>query len=119
MGDLFAGPDDNVTEEYPWGRLVWFVSRAIGNSETMTVGKCLIAPGQANQPHYHPNCDEILHVLAGTIRHRLGEAYFEMTVGDTVSIPRRQVHNARNIGAERAVLLIAYSTADRQVVAAE
>ncbi|WP_020579804.1 cupin domain-containing protein [Actinopolymorpha alba] len=110
---------DNAGEEHPWGRLNWFVSGALGNSDTLTVGRCQIEPGQANQPHYHPNCDEVLHVLHGKIRHRLGDEYFEMAEGDTISIPTGQVHNAQNIGADRAVLLITFSTADRQVVGAE
>jgi quercetin dioxygenase-like cupin family protein len=111
-----ARAQDNASEDYPWGRLDWFVSGALGNSDTLTVGRCQIDPGQANQPHYHPNCDEVLHVLQGTIKHRLGDEYFEMTAGDTISIPTGQVHNAENIGGDRAVLLITFSTSDRQVV---
>jgi quercetin dioxygenase-like cupin family protein len=114
-----ARAHDNTGEDFPWGRLDWFVSGALGNSDKLTVGRCQIDPGQANQPHYHPNCDEVLHVLRGTIRHRLGDEYFEMTEGDTVSIPTGLIHNAQNIGTDRAVLLITFSTPDRQVAAAE
>jgi quercetin dioxygenase-like cupin family protein len=110
---------DVASEDYPWGRLDWFVSRALGNSDKLTVGRCQIDPGGANAPHYHPNCDEVLHVLRGRIRHRLGDEYVEMTEGDTISIPTGEVHNAENIGSERAVLLITFSTADRQVVTVE
>ena len=39
-----------------------------------------------------------------------------MGPGDTVSIPTGTVHNARNIGTEPAVLMVAFSTPDRQVV---
>ena len=114
-----ARAQDNVGEDYPWGRLDWFVSGARGNSDKLTVGRCQIDPGHANAPHYHPNCDEVLHVLHGKIRHRLGDEYVEMTDGDTISIPTGAVHNAENIGTDRAVLLITFSTADRQVVSVE
>jgi quercetin dioxygenase-like cupin family protein len=120
MGESrIARAKDNVTEEYPWGRLDWFVSGALGNSDTLTVGRCLIEPGQANHAHYHPNCDEVLHVLRGTIRHRLDDEYFEMSEGDTISIPTGRIHNATNIGTEQALLLITFSTPERQVVSAD
>lgn len=110
---------DTTVERYPWGRLVWFVSGALGNSDNLTVGQCLIEPGQANGAHYHPNCDEVLHVLEGRIRHRLGDDDVEMSVGDTISIPAGVVHNAQNVGDVPANLAITFSTADRQVVNVE
>jgi quercetin dioxygenase-like cupin family protein len=117
--DRLARAKDNVSEDFPWGRLDWFVSGALGNSDVLTVGRCTIEPGQANHAHYHPNCDEVLHVLQGTIRHRLGDEHFEMSAGDTISIPTGTVHNAENIGSDQAIFLITFSTADRQIVNAD
>lgn len=114
-----AKAGSSVVDPQPWGRLEWMVSGAVGNSDRLTIGKCFIRPGEQNPPHHHPNCDEVLHVLQGTIRHRLGDEYFEMSAGDTISIPTGTVHNAQNVGQEPAVLLITFSTPDRQVVNAE
>lgn len=111
-----ARPEDYVTEELDWGRLVWMVSADLGNSSTMTVGRCFIKPGCANPPHYHPNCDEILHVVRGHIEHRVDDEYVQMSAGDTISIPTGRIHNARNIGTEEAEFVISFSSADRQVV---
>ncbi|WP_410793138.1 cupin domain-containing protein [Kribbella sp. C-35] len=117
MGRGGLTPADKVIVELQeWGKLEWMVSGAIGNSDTMTVGRCTIEPGQQNPPHHHPNCDEILHVVSGTIDHRLGDRQLPMSAGDTISIPVGTVHNARNVGSEPAVLLIAFSTAERKVV---
>lgn len=107
---------DATVDHQPWGRLEWMVSGAKGNSDTLTLGRCYIHPGQQNPPHYHPNCDEVLHVIEGTIRHRVDDEYVEMTVGDTISIPQGAVHNATNTGSETAILLVCFSTAERQVV---
>ncbi len=102
-------------QEQDWGRLTWFASRTLGNSEAMTVGQCLIRPGKANPRHSHPNCEEVLHILAGRIRHTLdGTREVEMSVGDTITVPPNVVHNACNIGAEDAVLAICFSSPDRQ-----
>jgi quercetin dioxygenase-like cupin family protein len=107
---------DHKVEETGWGRLVWMVSGALGNSTTMTVGRCYIQPGMENPRHYHPNCDEVLHVLQGTIEHSLDDQSVTMTAGDTISIPQGALHNARNIGAEQAIFVISFSTPDRQTV---
>ncbi len=111
-----ARADSYDIEETPWGRLVWMVAGRLGNSATMTVGQCYIEVGNANPRHYHPNCDEVLHVLHGEIEHSLNDDTFRMSAGDTVSIPTGTIHNARNVGEEQAVLFIAFSSADRQTV---
>jgi len=108
--------DDVTVEPQEWGRLEWMVSGARGNSDVMTVGKCVIRPGESNPVHHHPNCDEVLHVLSGRIRHRLGDEYVEMSAGDTISIPMGTVHNAQNVGDADCELLIAFDTATREVV---
>lgn len=107
---------DGQVVEFPWGRLTWHASGALGNSDTLTVGQAVIRPGERNPRHYHPNCDEVLHVLKGRIRHTMGDRTVEMGEGDTVTIPTGMLHNATNIGDVDAVLAISFSSADRQVV---
>ena len=101
-------------EDFPWGRLYWFAGGKLGNSKTMTVGQCIIKPGFENPKHRHPNCEEVLHVLSGKIVHVVGEKSFEMNPGDTITIPPTILHNARNAGDEDAVLMISFSSPDRQ-----
>lgn len=114
---IFSPPDRYETSEHPWGSITWFVSKGQGNAEGLTVGQCIIKPGCANPRHYHPNCEEVLHVLAGTIAHTLaGEDRVIMQPGDTITIPPHVVHNAQNIGDEDALVLICFSTAERQAV---
>jgi quercetin dioxygenase-like cupin family protein len=107
---------DHDVEDTPWGKLVWMVSGKRGNSTTMTVGRCYIQPGKENPRHYHPNCDEVLHVLQGTIEHSLDDQSVTMTAGDTISIPQGTYHNARNVGDDEAIFVISFSTPDRQTV---
>ncbi|WP_427892370.1 cupin domain-containing protein [Kribbella sp. GL6] len=105
-----------TVEEQPWGRLEWMVSAALGNSGTMTVGRCYIRPGEQNPRHYHPNCYEVLHVLQGTIEHTVGDDRVAMGPGDTISIPTGAVHNARNVGLDEAIFVICFSTPNRETV---
>jgi quercetin dioxygenase-like cupin family protein/type 1 glutamine amidotransferase len=102
-----------LVEPQPWGKLEWFASRALGNSNSMTVGLATISVGKSNPLHRHPNCDEVLHVIQGHIMHRVGDKEYEMRAGDTVTIPEGTLHSARNIGTEDALLSISFSTPDR------
>ena len=102
---------------FEWGALTWYANRELGNSNEMTVGRCVLKPGKSNPRHYHPNCTEILVVVKGRIAHtdERGDET-ELNEGDAVTIPPNIWHRARNIGAEDAVLYIAFSSADRQTV---
>ena len=107
-----AGQGEHLS--FDWGHITWTVSRSLGNSQAMTFGLVTIKAGQANPRHRHPNCDEILHVLAGQIEHSLGDERFVMNAGDTVSIPQGVFHNARSLGAQDAQMVICFSSADRE-----
>lgn len=96
-----------------WGMLKWFASREIGNSGHLTVGEATINKGQSNPAHWHPNSDEVLHLIQGHIMNRVGDKEYEMVAGDTVTIPEGIVHQARNIGDEDAIMIVSYNTADR------
>lgn len=108
--------EDNEVVELPWGQLVWHVSGELGNSDSMTTGMATIKPGHSNPRHYHPNCDEVLHLLQGRIRHTMNDRSVEMGAGDTVTIPRGVRHNATNIGTQDAVMAISFSSAWREVL---
>jgi quercetin dioxygenase-like cupin family protein len=114
---VVSRPADYLRIRQPWGELTWYTSAQLGNSRTLTTGLAVIKPGQSNPRHYHPNCDEVLHVISGTILHSMeNDRTVTMTAGDTVSIPAGVHHNATNVGSDDAVLSIAFSTAHRQVV---
>lgn len=108
--------DEATKLPQPWGELIWYTSAAQNNSQSMTTGLARIKPGQANPRHFHPNCDEILHVISGKIRHTMNEVTVEMNAGDTVSIPAGTIHNATNIGPDDAVLAISFSSINRETV---
>lgn len=96
-----------------WGEIRWLASSLARNSRTMSVGFAIVAKGQANPRHYHPNCDEILHVLQGRVRHTMNEVTVVLEAGDTVIIPAGTLHNATNLGDGEAVLSVSFSSAYR------
>lgn len=99
-----------------WGSLTWYASKSLGNSMEMTTGICVIEPGKENPRHLHPDCEEVLYVQKGLIKHTYGEEAFQMGEGDAITVPAGVKHNAVNIGDSEAVLMIAFSSAERTTV---
>lgn len=117
--DAFSPGENAVLQDFPWGHLEWYVSGPQKNSATMTVGRCTINPGDENPRHIHPNCDEVLHLLSGTISHSIGDESWTLKPGDTISIPAGAAHNAKSIGTIPAVMIIAFSSSEREFVLEE
>ncbi len=119
MSQTYSLIDDATAqkETFDWGELHWYASGALSQASGLTVGRCILKGQSANPIHYHPNCEEVLHVLTGQIEHYIdGEGWFAMNAGDSITIPANLKHGARNIGDGEAHLLIAFSSPDRQTI---
>lgn len=103
-------------ESFDWGTLQWLASGKLLADAEQTLGLCHILPGRRNPVHYHPNCEEVLHVLAGQGDHSLDGEIVSLSAGMTIRIPRNVKHNFANTGAEPLICLIAFSSGDRQSV---
>jgi quercetin dioxygenase-like cupin family protein len=102
---------------FDWGQLIWYASGGLGNSSEVTVGRCLLKPGASNPRHYHPNCSEVLVVIQGQIRHTMADGTeAALNPGDTVTILPNIWHQATNIGATEALLIIVFTSAERQTI---
>ena len=91
----------------------WLMEDAIEPDAGVSLAKMTIDPAVTSEAHHHPNCTEAIHVLAGAILQRKGDAWIELAAGDTVLIPAGVVHQTRNLGSETAVMMIAYSSGSR------
>lgn len=100
--------------EEQWGSLNWLASKALNNSADLTLGRVTIKRGHSSPRHSHPNCDEVLYLLKGKLKHIIGGQTFIMEPGDTTVAPANTVHITFNIGDEDADIILAYSSGDRQ-----
>jgi quercetin dioxygenase-like cupin family protein len=101
-----------------WGSLQWLVGADSGSDTGMTFGRVTFKPGQGNPAHYHPECDELLYVVTGTIEHSLPDGgTVRLEPGDCILLPRGHAHSAVNIGSEEAVVIVAFNSSERTVVA--
>ena len=103
-------------ETFEWGTLQWLCNAKLSRRAEQTLGLCHILPGQHNPRHYHPNCEEVLSMLAGRGLHSFEDDQVELTAGMTIRIPVGVTHNLENIGDEPLVCLIAFNSGERETV---
>ena len=111
-----AADADAARIDESWGSLTWVAGGKIGNAAEQTVGRVTIKAGCENPRHHHPNCEEVLYLLAGKLEHTVGDESVVMEPGDTIVIDTNLQHNARSIGDVDADMIVVFSNADRQVV---
>ena len=116
LAGLVVAVDDVPTAEFDWGTLKWMLSADQSPGAEQTLGICQIFPGKANPLHFHPNCEEILYMIAGRGRHRLGDESVELTPGMAIRIPQKVHHNLENIGRETIHCLVSFSSGNRKMV---
>jgi quercetin dioxygenase-like cupin family protein len=116
LDSLVAHGDELPEEVFEWGTLRWLCNDRISPGAAQTLGICRIWPGKRNPLHYHPNCEELLYVLAGKGRHQLDKEVIELSERTALRIPAGVRHNFANIGGETLVCLICFSSGDRQTV---
>jgi quercetin dioxygenase-like cupin family protein len=62
--------------------------------EVIEVGRYRMAGGTGADPHRHPN-EQIIYVLEGRLRARVGEEERIVTPGDVIHVPPNVVHEIR------------------------
>jgi quercetin dioxygenase-like cupin family protein len=105
---------DQPALEMDWGKITWLVDGRTMAGAEQTFGVVTINPGQRNPLHMHPNCEELLYVIAGECAHKLGDDIYTLTPGSVIRIPRGVPHWARCTSAEPLVAVISFSSPDRR-----
>jgi quercetin dioxygenase-like cupin family protein len=105
-----------TTQIFDWGTLKWLCDGKLFPGAEQTVGLCQILPGCTNPRHYHPNCEEVLHMISGNGRHSFEESSIELRPGMSIRIPVGVAHNMSNTGDEPIVCLISFNTGNRETV---
>ncbi|MCA9103748.1 MAG: cupin domain-containing protein [Pirellulales bacterium] len=107
---------DMPEQTFEWGSITIFSDEKVSPGAAQTLGICRILPGQHNPLHYHPNCEEVLHVLSGQGRHSFNDDSIDLGVGSTIRIPIGVKHNLANTGDETLTCLISFSSGTREAV---
>jgi oxalate decarboxylase/phosphoglucose isomerase-like protein (cupin superfamily) len=90
-------------------------------SSSMAAALIRLAPGDFREPHWHPNSDEWLFVMSGTIHMTIvdgkGEASrFKCGPEDVAFTPQGFGHYVENIGVAEASLMVIHNNGDFSTV---
>jgi len=103
-------------EQSTLGTLQWVCNEKLMPGSAQTVGLATILHGKQNTVHYHPNCEEVLYVIAGQGLQSYDGRTILLKPGMTIRIPAKVKHNMVNTGPETLCTLISFSSGDRKTV---
>lgn len=106
---------DRVAAEHTaWGSLRWVMNAKLDPASGITVGVVELKAGQSNPLHTHPNSEEVIYVLSGSCRHRVGDSWVTLKAGDALHIPAGVAHCATASADGPMRCIVAYNTGTRQ-----
>lgn len=105
MTGTFMMSADTPAEELDWGKLRWMSHPPSTGAGQLTVIKVNITPGNGHDFHKHPDQEEVIYCIAGTVEQWLGEEKRTFGPGDSVFIGADVVHASFNVGDRDAKLL--------------
>jgi quercetin dioxygenase-like cupin family protein len=92
-------------ETLEWGKLRWMSHPPSTDASQLTVLEVTVEPGQGHSFHKHPDQEEVIYCVAGTVEQWLDEEKRIMGPGDSVFVGADVVHATFNVGEDNAVLL--------------
>jgi quercetin dioxygenase-like cupin family protein len=101
MTPLFVPPGGGMAVENPVGGVLTFKLTSGTSRGALTAFDTVAAPREGPPLHLHAE-DEIISILEGTFRVKLGDAIYGAPPGSFVFIPRGTPHTWQNAGAEPA-----------------
>jgi quercetin dioxygenase-like cupin family protein len=104
----------SAEEKTDFGSVHWAALEGDPPGAEQTIGLATFDGGKSNVEHVHPNCEEVVYVLEGEVRHTLGDQQTVLRRGDLIVVPRNVPHQLINDGDAPARVYIAFSSPDRQ-----
>ena len=92
---LAAETDKEVLD---WGKLAWLSSPPATGAKDLTVIDVTLNPGKGHDFHKHPDQEEVIVVVSGSVEQWVDREKRILGPGDSVFIPADMVHASFNVG---------------------
>jgi len=99
MRELLLAPGEGLSVENPVGGILTFKITSDESEGALTAIETFVARQEGPPLHVHDQ-DEVIYILAGSLRIKLGESLRGALAGSFVFIPRGTPHTWQNVGAE-------------------
>ncbi len=106
-----AAPTKLYAEE--WGTMEWLVDDSLISGANMSVALMVVKKEMNPPAHRHPNSNEMIHVLQGTVELTLDGEKAILKHGDSLFTPAGTVHQLKNLGNEDLKMMVTYSEGKR------
>lgn len=105
MPGKFMFQADVEPDVLDWGRLSWLCNPPSTGAKQTTVVAGSIFRGTGHDFHLHPDQEEVLYVVSGTIEQWVEREMRMLGPGDCVFLPAGTVHASFNAGSDDAKVL--------------
>ena len=106
MSGRFITATEAEHEQLEWGTLKWFSRPETTGAKNLVVIEVNIEPGYGHDFHKHPDQEEAIYVLEGSIEQWLEQDSQTLNPGDSVFIPADVVHASFNTSTSSAKLFV-------------
>jgi len=89
----------------PWTLEEWLCRSDVVPNKELLVVRANMEPGWSHPFHTHPTREEIIYVLSGRAEQWISQQHRVLGPGETVLIPKGEVHGTYNPFRERLVFL--------------
>ena len=86
-------------EQLTWGELGWLCGPQVSGAGQLTVLEATLLSGRGHSFHKHPDQEEVLYVVEGTVEQWLEQEKRELKAGDSAFIPAGMVHASSHAGS--------------------
>jgi quercetin dioxygenase-like cupin family protein len=105
MPGKFVIAKDVEPEINDWGKLGWLSNPPNTGASQLTVIDVRLAPGKGHNFHKHPDQEEVIYVVAGTVEQWVDREKRVLGAGDCAFIPADVVHASFNVGSGDAKIV--------------
>lgn len=101
----FLMQSETPRDQLDWGSLGWLSNPPVTGSEYLTVIDVELLPGNGHDFHKHPDQEESIVCVRGTVEQWVDQERRMLSPGDAVFIPADCVHATFNEGDEPAKVI--------------
>ncbi|MBI1924765.1 cupin domain-containing protein [Candidatus Poribacteria bacterium] len=105
MSGKFIPAAQAEREKLDWGTLAWLSRPTTTEAEQLVVIEVNLSPGYGHNFHKHPEQEEVIYVIEGSIEQWLRQEKRMLQPGDSVFIPADTVHASFNVSSRPAKVL--------------
>ena len=105
MQGKFVIANEVEPEILEWGQLRWLSHPPSTQARQLTVIDVSLSPGEGHNFHKHPDQEEVLYVVSGSVEQWIDKEKRMLGPGDSAFVPADMVHASFNAGESNAQIV--------------